>query len=43
MAFKILEESKTKKPGLQAFDEKITFFTKNKNYFNAIKPIFDIG
>ena len=43
MAFKILKESKSNMPSLEAFDENISFFTKIKNNFNAMKPIFDIG
>jgi len=31
MAFKILEGVETRRPGLDAFDEKITFLTKIKN------------
>jgi hypothetical protein len=31
MAIKILDGVETKRPGLEAFDEKITFLTKVKN------------
>jgi hypothetical protein len=43
MALKILDGVQTKKPGLEAFDEKITFLTKIKNEINEMKPNVDIG
>jgi len=43
MALKILDGVQTKKPGLEAFDEKITFLTKIKNEINEMKPTVDIG
>jgi len=43
MALKILDGVQTKKPGLEAFDEKITFLTKIKNEINEMKQTVDIG
>jgi hypothetical protein len=43
MADKILAGVKTKKPDLDAFDEKITFLTDIKNEIHAMKTTVDIG
>lgn len=43
MAAKILDGVKTKKPDLDAFDEKITFLTKVKNDISLMKTSVDIG
>ena len=43
MAFKILEGVETRRPGLDAFDEKITFLTKIKNEIAQMKTSIDIG
>ena len=43
MALKILDGVQTKKHGLEAFYEKITFLTKIKNEINEMKPTVDIG
>ena len=43
MADKILDNVQTKKPGLEAFDEKITFLTQIKNEITEMKTSVDIG
>jgi len=43
MAAKILDGVKTKRPDLDAFDEKITFLTKVKNDVSQMKTSVDIG
>jgi len=43
MAAKILEGVATKRPDLDAFDEKITFLTKIKNDITQMKTSVDIG
>jgi dynein heavy chain len=43
MAVKILDGVKTKRPDLDAFDEKITFLTKVKNDISQMKTSVDIG
>lgn len=43
MAVKILDGVKTKRPDLDAFDEKITFLTDIKNEIHAMKTTVDIG
>lgn len=43
MAEKILSGVKTKRPDLDAFDEKITFLTDIKNEIQAMKTTVDIG
>lgn len=43
MAEKILDKVQTKKPSLEAFDEKITFLTKVKQQISEMKTSIDIG
>jgi hypothetical protein len=43
MANKILVGVETKRPSLEAFDEKITFLTQVKNSIGAMKTVVDIG
>ena len=43
MADKILDGVQTKRPELEAFDEKITFLTKVKNEISQMKTQVDIG
>jgi len=43
MADRILDGVQTRKPDLEAFDEKITQLTRIKNEINEIVPIKDIG
>lgn len=43
MANKILEGVHTKKPDLESFDDKITYFTKIKHQIAEMKTPTDIG
>jgi len=43
MAERILTDVKTKKPSLEAFDEKITFLNSIKNEIATMKTVSDIG
>jgi hypothetical protein len=43
MAAKILDGVETKRPDLEAFDEKITYLTKVKNDIAVMKTSVDIG
>jgi hypothetical protein len=43
MAERILTDVKTKKPSLEAFDEKITFLNSIKNEISTMKTVSDIG
>jgi hypothetical protein len=43
MAAKILSSVKTRKPSLEAFDERITFLNSIKNDIAGMKTVIDIG
>jgi hypothetical protein len=43
MANRILDGVETRKPDLEAFDQKITFLTRIKNEINEMKTTVDIG
>jgi hypothetical protein len=43
MAERILTDVTTKKPSLEAFDEKITFLNSIKNEISTMKTVSDIG